>query len=121
MNPNKQITWEKTIIGFVDDKRQYTNDWINNDLDTTNTNLQEASQVWEHLLHTTGGQLELSKYAWYLISWYFSPDGLPIMKYNNNHSIRIKSSATSSIVTIKKLPIASSFKYLGVDNPPLGD
>ena len=69
MSSNKQITWEKTIIGFVDDKRQYTNDWINNDLDTTNTNLQEASQVWEHLLHTTGGQLKLSKCAWYCISW----------------------------------------------------
>ena len=29
--------------------------------------------------------------------------------------------ATSSIVTIKQLPITSSFKYLGVDNPPSGD
>ena len=43
------------------------------------------------------------------------------MKDNNNHSIRIKSSATSTIVTIKQLPITSSFKYLGVDNPPSGD
>ena len=53
----------KTIIGFVDDKRQYTNDWINNDFNTATTNLQEAAQGWEHLLHTTGGQLELSKCA----------------------------------------------------------
>ena len=43
------------------------------------------------------------------------------MKDNYNHSIRIKSSATSSIVTIKQLPITSSFKNLGVDNPPSGD
>ena len=50
---------EKTIIGFVDDKRQYTNDWINNDLNTATTNLQEAAQGWKNLLHTTGGQLEL--------------------------------------------------------------
>ena len=100
MSPNKQITWEK-IIRLVDDKRQYTNDWINNDLNTATTNLQEAAQGWENLLHTTEGQLELSKCAWYCISWDFSPDGLPIMKGNNNHSIRIKSSATSSIVTIK--------------------
>ena len=46
---------KKIIIGFVDDKRQYTNDWINNDLNTETTNLQEAAQGWEHLLHTTGG------------------------------------------------------------------
>ena len=43
------------------------------------------------------------------------------MKDNNNHTIRIKSSATSSIVIIKQIPITSSFKYLRVDNPPLGD
>ena len=111
----------KTIIEFVDDKRQYTNDCINNNLDTVTTNLQEAVQGWEHLLHTTWGQLELSKCAWYYISWEFSLDGLPMTKDNDNHSIRIKSSTTSSIVTIKQLPITSSFNYLGVDNPPSGD
>ena len=104
---------KKTIIGFVDDKRQYTNDWINTNLNTATTNLQEATQGWEHFLHTTGGQLELSKCAWYYISWDFSPDGLPIMKDNNYHSIRITYSATSFIVTIKQLPITSSFKCLG--------
>ena len=59
---------EKIIIGFVDDKRQYTNDWTNNNIDTATTNLQETAQGWKHLLHTTGGQLELSKCAWYCIS-----------------------------------------------------
>ena len=44
MSPSKQITWKKTIIGFVDDKRQYTNDWINNNIDTATTNLQESAQ-----------------------------------------------------------------------------
>ena len=35
--------------------------------------------------------------------------------------MRLKSSANSSIVTIKQLPITSSFKHLGVENQPLGD
>ena len=43
MSPNKQIIWKKTIIGFVDDKKQYTNDWINNNIDIATTNLQEAA------------------------------------------------------------------------------
>ena len=83
---------KKTIIGFVDDKRQYTNDWVTNCLDTAANNLQEAEQGWEHLLHTTGGQLELTKCAWYCISWDFTPNGIPIMTDNNNHNIRIQSS-----------------------------
>ena len=67
------------------------------------------------------GQLELFKFAWYCIGWDFAPNELPIMQDNNNHIIRNKASATYSIVTVKKLPITSSFKYIGVDNPPSGD
>ena len=94
---------------------------MNDSLDTATTNLQEVVQGWEHLLHTTGGQLELSKCSWYCISWDFTPVGLTIMQDNNNHTTRIQSSVNASTVTIKKLPITSSFKYLGVDNPPSGD
>ena len=49
----QQTNHLKQIIGFDDDKIQYTNDWINNNIDTATTNLQEAAQCWEHLLHTT--------------------------------------------------------------------
>ena len=42
------------------------------------------------------------------------------MTDNNNDTIRIQSSANNSTVAIKQLPITSSFKYLGVDNPPSG-
>ena len=107
---------KKKIIGFVDDKQQYTNNWLHNCLDTATNNLHEVVQGWEHLLHTTERQLELTKYAWYCISWAFIPDGLHIMTNNNNHTIRIISSANLSTVNIKQLPITSSFKYLGVDN-----
>ena len=55
--PQQTNLLEKIIIGFVDDKRQYTNDLLHNSLDTTTTNLPEATQSWEHLLHTTGEQL----------------------------------------------------------------
>ena len=44
---------KKTIIGCVDDKRQYTNDWLYNCLETATNNFQEAVQDWEHLLYTT--------------------------------------------------------------------
>ena len=47
----------------MDDKRQYTNDWLNNYLTTVTNNLQEEAQGWEYLLNTTGGQLELTKYT----------------------------------------------------------
>ena len=43
MSPNKKNTWKKTSISFVNDKRQYTNNWLNNSLETVITILQEAA------------------------------------------------------------------------------
>ena len=72
------------MIDFVDDKRQYTNDWLNNSLVTAATNLQDATQGWENLLHTSGVQLRLSKYTWYCISLSFTPGELPIIEGQYN-------------------------------------
>ena len=43
-DPQQKNRLKKIIIGFVDDKRQYTNDWTNNNINTATTNLQEAAQ-----------------------------------------------------------------------------
>ena len=55
-NPNKDITYTKHVLGFLDDKTQYTNDWENNDITKITKNIQHAAQSWEELLHTSGGK-----------------------------------------------------------------
>ena len=87
VSPDKKIKWEKVIIGFVNDKRQYANDWQNNSLLTASNKLRSAAQSWEHLLSTSDGKLELTKYAWYCISWTFNPD--VTLKMSNNTSYKI--------------------------------
>ena len=64
----KSISWTKFIIGFIDDNRQYSNDWINNDILNVLNKIKLSTQSWENLLHTGGGSLEMSKRALYLIS-----------------------------------------------------
>ena len=59
--PNKDTTYIKHILGFIDDKTQYANDWKNNNIKTITDNIQHAAQSWEGLLHTSGGKLEISK------------------------------------------------------------
>ena len=59
LSPDNSIKWKKKIIGFVDDKRQYTNDRKINLLLTAANKLQSAAKTWEHLLHSSGGKLEL--------------------------------------------------------------
>lgn len=111
----------KRITDFVDDKRQHTNDWFKNSLVPTAKNLQDIAQGWERLLHTSGGQLKLSKCAWSCISWSFTPGGLPIMKYSTTYNIQITSSATKYICMLKQLPITSPLKNLGIDKSPSGN
>ena len=44
VSPDKKIKWEKVIIGFVDDKRHYANDWCNNSLLTAFNKIQSVAQ-----------------------------------------------------------------------------
>ena len=67
-SPNKSISWTKFIKGFIDDNRQYSNDWINNDTSNVLNTIKLSAQAWNHLLYTSGGKLELSKCALYLVS-----------------------------------------------------
>jgi hypothetical protein len=41
--------------------------------------LQEETQVWECLLYTTGGALELSKCFYYIIAYDFHKNGAPVL------------------------------------------
>ena len=57
IGPDKKYKVKKTIIGFVDDKRQYANDWKSNSLLITINKLQTAAQSREHLLYTSSDKL----------------------------------------------------------------
>ena len=58
---NKDTTYIKHILGFIDDKIQYANNWKNNNIKTITDNIQHTAQSCEGLLHTSGGKLEISK------------------------------------------------------------
>ena len=48
-------------------------------------NLQAVASSWEQILHTSGGSLELSKYACYLITWGIHIQWNPIHKQQDKH------------------------------------
>ena len=55
--------------------------------------IQISDQERKHLLHTGGDRLELDKSTFYVLTWNFSADGLPTMKFSSNVTIMIKSSS----------------------------
>ena len=113
------LSYKLHIIGLVDDKQQYANDWKDNSEQTICDNLQTAASTWEQILYTSGGALELSKCAWYLIAWEFTPSGIP---YINNkphtNAINIQSSNNNKLRSIQNLKINEICKYLGVTSNP---
>ena len=118
-SPDHTVSYKLHIIGLVDDKRQYANDWTNNSEITICNNLQTAASSWEQILHTSGGALELFKCAWYLIQWDFTSSGIPFISTKpNNNTIDITSSSDKKQRSIQNLTIHETCKYLGVTSAP---
>ena len=112
-SPDKKLQWIKHL-GFIDDKRQYANDWNNSNLTNALNKLQHAAQTWEHLLFTSGGKLEIDKCEAYIMSWQFNEDGIPkIINNNNIPSIIIQSSEEKMNREIKIHNSDIPSKYLG--------
>ena len=44
-SPDYSISWTKFIIGFIDDNRQYSNDWINNDTSNVLNKIKLSTQA----------------------------------------------------------------------------
>jgi hypothetical protein len=65
--------------GFVDDISQYTNnDYDNDDIENLKNKLEADGRLWAGLLSAAGGDLELSKCFYYLLSWGWDKYGNPI-------------------------------------------
>ena len=53
-SPNYSLSYIIPIIGLVDDKRKYANDWKEQSETTTCDNLQRLASNWEQLIHNSG-------------------------------------------------------------------
>jgi hypothetical protein len=88
----KMALFEKRLIqwikGFVDDTSIFANlEFGNNNLVELLDKIQADGQLWECLLHTTGGELELSKCFYYILSWKWDKIENPIPQTINEQQI----------------------------------
>ena len=81
--------------------------------------MQESTQAWEHLLHTSGGKLQLDKCAFYIIEWKFNKDGTHYINKTSTEALIIKSSSTGVKYHIKLLDNYTPFTHLGVTSTPM--
>jgi hypothetical protein len=86
-SPDGSIINSRLVDAFVDDTSLgFTN------TDSTYEEMiyrhQEISQTWEHLLHLSGGALNLKKCNWYILFWDWK-NGRPILRKHHPNDPRI--------------------------------
>ncbi|KAI2503170.1 hypothetical protein MHU86_11273 [Fragilaria crotonensis] len=65
---------------FVDDTSlSFTSSSDTNNIDDLIARLEKIAQTWEHLLHLSGGKLNLAKCSWFIVRWEWTK-GRPVIR-----------------------------------------
>jgi hypothetical protein len=101
------------IAGFVDDTTSLLIQHITM-LPYIILILQQDAQLWEKLLFTTGGKLEIQKCVFAIFKWKFDNLGRPVLQPSNNQQLHVKSSETGDIMLVPQIEPSDAYIYVGV-------
>jgi hypothetical protein len=124
-SPDKSVTIKLYMVGFVDDSTGQVNDCLSDDappLDTLVSLMAHDAQLWNDLLHVSGGLLEVSKCSYHIVYFSFQPNGLPFMTSGlQGPDLNLTSSVTSEPIHVKKKSVYECHKTLGHQKSPAGN
>jgi hypothetical protein len=86
--------------------------------------LKHDSQIWERLLWTSGGLLELKKCRFYIMSWKFQANGqgsLLTKAELNNPPLALTAGDTDTVQEVQQLDLNDSFKTLSIHKTVSGN
>jgi hypothetical protein len=112
-SPIGNHTTNQKISGFVDDISTLQIRHVNT-IKFLILLLQTDTQLWEQLLHTSGGKLEIEKCRFALIKWYFDKKGVAQLLNTQPSLLHVKDSDTNKIQHIPQINTSTSYKYVGV-------
>ena len=122
-DPTGSMVTKLGITGFVDDTNTFINDWHPQRPGSTHTvlsKLQRDAQLWNDLLYTSGGKLELTKCSFHTITFEFDPDGTPRVSPTRAQPVLITDPVTGTSIPIKSLSPYTPHKTLGHWKSPAG-
>jgi hypothetical protein len=101
------------ISAFVDDTAllSYVQQHLSHCIQTF---LQNDAQLWENLLHTSGGKLEIPKCNFSVFQWEYDKFGRAFLTNDNISLLSVTSSDDNTITKIPFIPINQSYKYVGI-------
>jgi hypothetical protein len=72
------------------------------------------AQLWENLLHTSGGKLEIPKCLFVLMQWYYNKRGTAQLVTTHNQFLHIWCSKTNKSMIIPQMAPSKAYKYVRV-------
>ena len=111
-SPQGDVSLRISIVGFVDDATCITGGDPNKPIQDLLQRMQHDAQLWNDLLWTSGGKLELPKCGFHAIYYRFDDQGLPVMVHDTQHRITI-SNAHNEEIPIREKNIFTPRKNLG--------
>ncbi len=82
-SPDRRESITMYMIGFVDDSTSSVNDFFSNtqpDPEVLVGMMREDAQLWNDLLWSSGGAVELPKCSYHYLHYNFTPNGSPILR-----------------------------------------
>jgi hypothetical protein len=123
-SPDRTVSIQLHMVGFVDDTSGSVNEFLSNTPPTPERLIQlmhQDAQLWSDLLHSSGGALELSKCSYHVIYYNFALSGVPVLQGGQiGPDINIVSGDHTSSHKFKPLAAFTSHKTLGVHKEPAG-
>ena len=124
--PDRKGTTKIQMIGYVDDSNGQTNTFMRNRQPEDKVLIKQATddaQRWHDILWASGGALELSKCSYQLLSWKFSPLGVPSLT-RDLPTAQVKVWDSSDRTSSQNIPAISAHmahKTLGHYKDPAGN
>lgn len=114
-SPNGTREIHLGMTGFVDDTSILLGDFgQQKSAEDMLDQLRKEAELWDSLLHASGGKLEVGKCSFSYAFWARDERGIPRMDQVDNPSISIRSTATGQQEEIRFIPPEGAHKTLGV-------
>jgi hypothetical protein len=123
-SPDKSVTIKFYMVGFVDDSTGQVNDFLSDaepTIDHLVSLMAHDAQLWNDLLHVSGGLLEVTKCSYHIIYFSFRPNGLPFMQSGlRGPPLNLTSSLTGEPIYVATKSTYETHKTLGHHKSPAG-
>jgi hypothetical protein len=117
MSPDGHESIRIMLVGFVDGTTGSCNDFrpqTQLPIDELAQKMEHDAQIWQDLLHASGGALELTKSSFQTLHFTFLPNSQPQAVIDaTDHAIQLRDSMTGRLIPITALPADKAHKTLG--------